>query len=136
MDSWRERQAEAVALLWKLNEEWEPTTFEKTITIRSEFTGSDACGICGRQWGKSGMHICAPVDFREAYADSLANRSGVTALVLEALWRWRVDYLEGHEAWKKGRELRYEVTGEAKRDHEKYVQLTEAIEEFERNLDV
>jgi hypothetical protein len=50
---------------------------------------------------------------------------------LEALWRWRSDYEEGENAWKKGHQLMFEVTGDAKRDHEKYEELTKAIKELE-----
>ena len=66
------------------------------------------------------MHICAPVEFREAYTERyLDDRGSAFALALEALWRWRADYAEGHNAWIEGRKLLFEVTGRAKSDHKK-----------------
>ena len=126
MKDWRERQADAVALLGRLDKDWEETEFE-----HKNFVG-EVCGICGKRWGKSGGHICMPVEFREAYTERyLESRGKATALALEALWRWRGDYIDGHNAWCRGAELLFEVTGEAKRDHMRYEELTKAIKELE-----
>lgn len=130
MKDWRDKQAASAALLRELQKEWDPTYFEQTINP-GNFAGSEVCGMCGKQWKKSGMHICAPVEFREAYTERyLESRGSAVALALEALWRWRVDYVDGHNAWKKGQELMFEVTGEAERDHMRYEELTAAIEEL------
>ena len=128
---WRERQAEAVALLRELEKGWDATEFEQQ-TNPGNFVGSEVCGMCGKRWKESGFHICAPVEFREVYTERyLESRGSAFALALEALWRWRSDYEEGHDAWEKGRELFFEVTGEAKRDHLRYEELTRAIKELE-----
>jgi len=126
----RARQADAVALLRSLEKEWGVTEFEQQK--KGNFESTEACGICGKRWKKSGMHICAPVEFREVYTERyLESRGSAFALALEALWRWRADYEEGHNIWIEGEQLMFEVTGEAKRDHMRYEELTAAIKELE-----
>ncbi|GAH44504.1 unnamed protein product [marine sediment metagenome] len=127
--NWHERQADAVELLRRLERDWGPTEFEQQKD--GSFIG-ERCGICGKRWKKSGMHICAPVEFREEYTERyLESRGSAFALALEALWRWRLEYTFGHNVWKKGEEMMFEVTGEAKRDHLRYEELTKAIKELE-----
>lgn len=127
---WRERQAESIALLRRLEKDWGTTEFEQRKI--GKFESTEACGICGKRWKKSGMHVCAPVEFREVYTERyLESRGSAFALALEALWLWRSEYTEGQEAWKKGKELLFEVTGEAQMDHLRYEELTAAIKELE-----
>ncbi len=129
-EHWRQRQADAVTLLRRLERDWGPTEFEQQKK-GGGFVG-ERCGICGKRWKKSGMHICAPVEFREVYTERyLESRGSAMAIALEALWRWRVDYVASPETWKKSKELGFEITGETKRDHMRYEELTKALEELE-----
>ena len=126
MPRYRKEQEEAVAHLARLEDELGQAEFEQK-KFPGEFTGSEACGVCGKRWGRTGMHICEPA----GYVASLESRGGAMALALEALLRWRCEYAGGHNTWVEGRELMFEVTGRAESDHKKYVKLTAAIEELE-----